>query len=219
MEKNIIKNSNMECIICSRKFEKNILFEDNKILMMLAIEPSVNGHIQIFSKEHYTIFEQLPEDVINSLISAANKMSIILFEALKVHGTNIIISNGVSAGQKIPHFSIDIIPRRTDDDLKLDWTLKQASSESLDSMHRIIEEGMNRQNPNLVDTKLHNKEFDDADTSISISNHETLKVAQDMPNTHDAIKVSDNNKDKSSNDDEEYEDKTNYYHQLLERIP
>jgi diadenosine tetraphosphate (Ap4A) HIT family hydrolase len=28
-----------------------------------------------------------------------------LFEALKVHGTNIIINNGITAGQKIPHFS------------------------------------------------------------------------------------------------------------------
>lgn len=133
----------MECIICERKFEKNILFEDDKIIISLAVEPSVNGHIQIFSKEHYTIMEQAPDDVLNKMVSAANKMSMILFESMKVHGTNIIINNGVPAGQKIPHFAIDILPRRTDDNLKLDWTLKQATPEALDSIHRIIEEGLN----------------------------------------------------------------------------
>jgi histidine triad (HIT) family protein len=143
----------MACIICDKKFEKNILFENDSIIIMLAIEPSINGHIQIFSKEHYTIMEQVPDEIISKITAAANKISMILFEALKVHGTNIIINNGVSAGQKIPHFSIDILPRRTDDNLKLDWTLKQAAPEALDSVHRIIEEGMNTPDVQTIEEK------------------------------------------------------------------
>jgi histidine triad (HIT) family protein len=148
----------MDCVICNNKFEKNILFENDKIIIMLAVEPSVNGHIQIFSKEHHTIMEQASDDEISNMISAANKISIVLFELLKVHGTNIIINNGVPSGQKIPHFCIDILPRRTDDNLKLDWTLKQATPEALDSVQRIINEGMNTPEQVIIEDKKETRE-------------------------------------------------------------
>jgi len=180
----------MECIICDKKFENNILFENDKIIIMLAVEPSVNGHIQIFSKEHYTIMEQAPDEILNYMISSANKISMVLFELLKVHGTNMIINNGVPAGQKIPHFSVDILPRRTDDNLKLDWALKQAAPEALESVQRIINEGMNAREVAIIEEKKPEPKA------------EAKKVEEKEP---------DNN--------EEPEKKTNYYHQLFERIP
>jgi histidine triad (HIT) family protein len=191
----------MDCIICNKKFEKNILFENDKIILMLAVEPSVNGHIQIFSKEHYTIMEQVPDEIIDAMTSAANKMSMILFEAMKVHGTNIIINNGVPAGQKIPHFSIDILPRRTDDNLKLDWTLKQATTEALDSVQRIIEEGMNTP----------------SESHAIVPNRTEIK--EDVPDKREDNYHKDKNNTREDEEDSDEEKKTNYYHQLLERIP
>lgn len=185
----------MECVICDRKFEKNILYENDQIIIMLAVEPAVNGHIKLFSKEHYTILEQTPDNIVNALISAANKMSMILFEILKVHGTNIIINNGVPAGQKIPHISIDILPRRTDDNLKLDWALKQATPEALDSVHRIIEEGMHTPIPEI---KPINAQKNDSDTLKKELIEDKIKLKQDNGKE---IKV------------------TNYHHKLFERIP
>jgi diadenosine tetraphosphate (Ap4A) HIT family hydrolase len=200
------EHKNMECIICERKLEKNILFENDKIIIMLAVEPSVNGHIQIFSKEHYTIMEQVPDDIINLIMSSANKMSMILFESMKVHGTNIIINNGVPAGQKIPHFSVDILPRRTDDNLKLDWTLKQAAPETLDSIHRIIEEGLSKPEETSVSTTF---SVDDSDDIPELKEAHIIKEGK-----------RDDRTDKTDEDDNsEEEHKTNYYHQLLERIP
>src|SRR3989344_3506909 len=137
----------MQCDVCDGKNKENILYEDDKIIVALSGNPSTSGHVQIFSKEHYTIMEHVPEDVLGPMAIAANKVSMLLFEALKVHGTNILVQNGVSAGQTVPHFSMHIIPRRTDDGLKLDWEMKQASNESLDSMQRIITEGMSYEEP------------------------------------------------------------------------
>jgi len=193
----------MDCIICDRKFERNILFENDNITIMLAVEPSVNGHIQIFSKKHHIIMEQASDEEIAHMISAANKISMILFEALKVHGTNIIINNGVPAGQKIPHFAVDILPRRTDDNLKLDWTLKQASPEALDSVQRIIGEGMSQPEPQIIEEK---KEI-----------AETLESKPEQkPHMRRVIDDEDDNRP----DDNDSEDKkTNFYHQMFERIP
>lgn len=188
----------MECIICDKKFEKNVLFENNRIIIMLAVEPAVNGHIKIFSKDHYTIIEQTPDEIINAMIAASNKISMILFEVLKVHGTNIIINNGVPAGQKIPHISVDVLPRRTDDNLKLDWTLKQATPDALDSMHRIIEEGMRTPMPQTVVIK------EPEQNSISETDrveHKEEKPKPPKQNNGREIKI------------------TNYHQQLFERIP
>lgn len=188
----------MECVICDRKFEKNILFENEQIIIMLAVEPAVNGHIKIFSKTHYTIIEQTPDNIINAMVAAANKISMVLFEALKVHGTNIIINNGVPAGQKIPHISIDVLPRRTDDNLKLDWALKQAAPEALDSMHRIIEEGMHASSRELVLAKETEKKPEPIVDKIENSGEKPKTPKQ---NNGREIKI------------------TNYHHQLFERIP
>ncbi len=189
----------MDCVICDRKFEKNILYENDKIVIMLAVEPAVNGHIKLFSKDHYTIMEQTPDEILNAMVAASNKISMILFEVLKVHGTNIILNNGVPAGQKIPHISIDVLPRRTDDNLKLDWTLKQATPESLDSMHRIIEEGMHTPMPEaIVMPAVKQSEPEQKKTSI---NSEDIMPRPSKQNSDGEIKI------------------TNYHHQLFERIP
>jgi len=143
--------------------------------------------------------EQVPDDILSMITAAANKISIILFEILKVHGTNIIINNGVSAGQKIPHFSVDILPRRTDDNLKLDWTLKQAAPEALESIHKIIEDGMNVPEPQVIEEK---KEIVEHHTEEK----KTVNASKD---------------DYKDNPDDKYieEKKTNFYHQIFDKIP
>ncbi|HYD03712.1 MAG TPA: HIT family protein [Alphaproteobacteria bacterium] len=190
-----------DCIICDRKFEKNILFENENIIIMLGVEPSVNGHIQIFPKQHFTILEQIPNDALNMLVDASNKVSMILFEVMKVHGTNIIISNGVPAGQKIPHFSIDIIPRRNDDSLKLDWDLKQASPESLDTIHRIINEANIPRNKSQI---------------IDI---EPIQAAPSQPKQPETPMVKMAKRDIGEAPITEEIKKTNYHHKIFERVP
>ncbi|GIU69538.1 MAG: hypothetical protein KatS3mg002_0774 [Candidatus Woesearchaeota archaeon] len=92
----------MNCFACERK--ENILYENDNMIIMIPEKPSTSGHLQIFPKRHVTIMEQLSDEEANYLIKAANTISMILFETLKVHGTNILIQNGVSSGQIIPHF-------------------------------------------------------------------------------------------------------------------
>lgn len=204
----------MGCDICEGKMKENIVYENNKMIIVLADNPSTSGHLQIFPKKHISIMEQLSQEDADYIISAANKTSMILFEALKVHGTNIIVQNGIPAGQTIPHFSIHIIPRRTDDGLSLEWDMKQASNESLDSMQRLISEGMVYE----IKQKIHSENL-----------HEEKPVdtvPEDVVN-----EKSDNNEEDTTssrlNTSTDYDEKkmhkeskkTNYWLKSLERIP
>lgn len=137
----------MVCQLCDGKMDQQVIFENDKIKVLLSSEPAALGHLQLFCKEHYSILEEIPDDLLAYMSASANKLSMLLFQLLKVHGTNIIIQNGVPSGQTVPHFSMHIIPRRSEDGIKLDWNLKQAAPEALDSMQRIISEGMNKNTP------------------------------------------------------------------------
>ncbi len=191
----------MSCEICENKFEKNLIYENDKIKICLALEPATSGHIQLFSQEHYPILEQVPLPLLSYISAAANKVSILLFEMLKVHGTNIIIQNGVPAGQNVPHFSIHIIPRRTDDGLKLDWDLKQAAPDALESIQRIITEGMNtlEQNQQVPTPQL------------------TTETAE-VPAPAEEETTEDKEEEKEP-DHHKKQKKRNYYLESLERIP
>jgi diadenosine tetraphosphate (Ap4A) HIT family hydrolase len=211
---NYSADKKMTCVICDRKKEDdndNVIYENDNILIMLAENPSVSGHLQIFPKRHITIMEQLTSEESEHVINAANKVSMILFEALKVHGTNIVIQNGTSAGQAIPHFSVNIIPRRTDDGLSLDWDMKQASNDSLESMQRIISEGIN------YEDKPYQSAFHDeipADTM-----REDIVNGNSDNNEQDTTNGRKDGSDEKKEDKDVSKKKTNYWLKSLERIP
>jgi len=122
----------IDCNICTFiKNKRNLLYEDELVYAMLPEKPITLGHIFVVPKKHYPIIEQVPDYEIAPLFKIANKLSSVLFETLKIQGTNMIIQNGIAAGQKHAHFIINIIPRKENDNLKLEWKPKQLSEEEM----------------------------------------------------------------------------------------
>ncbi len=122
----------MTCELCDIiKSKTNVLFEDEKVVVALAPKPATIGHILVMPKEHFPILEQVPDFVASELFVKANKVSIGLFETLKIEGTNMIIQNGTGAGQNFSHCSIQVIPRVTNDGMNLLWKPKQLSEEEM----------------------------------------------------------------------------------------
>lgn len=125
----------IDCKICEFiKNKENLLYEDELVYVMLPEKPSTLGHVWVIPKRHYPIIEQIPDYELSPLFKIANKFSSILFETLKIQGTNIIVQNGIASGQKYAHFLINIIPRKENDNLKLEWTPKQVSEEDMSTV-------------------------------------------------------------------------------------
>ncbi|MFH1064088.1 MAG: HIT family protein [Candidatus Woesearchaeota archaeon] len=107
-----------QCIFCqiiSGKVSSKRMYEDERCLAILDINPANPGHVLILPKEHYSIMPLMPEDEINHLFRIARKVSKSQLRALKADGTNMFIANGAAAGQKAPHFMIHLIPRKEND--------------------------------------------------------------------------------------------------------
>jgi len=112
--------------------ETELITQDEDIMVLTPRRAVAPGQIIIAPLQDIVVLEQVPDTLLQKMMQIANKMSSLLFETLKCHGTNILIQNGVSAGQ-INKFSINVIPRFENDDVLLEWEPKQVKSEQLDS--------------------------------------------------------------------------------------
>lgn len=112
----------MECIFCNiaeRKAEAEIVFEDEKILAFLDIEPVNYGHTLVVPKAHFDNFLTVPKDELRRLTVATQHIAGAVKRSMDADGFNIVSNNGDSAGQTVYHFHFHIIPR-----FKSDFALK-----------------------------------------------------------------------------------------------
>ncbi len=116
----------------------DIIVDDEDITVLCPSEAIVKGMITIIPNKKYLIMEEVDDNLLIKMFQVANKLCGSLFEALKCEGTNILIQNGVSAGQTLPSFSINIIPRYSNDGLDLSWVGKNASPQSLEENVELI---------------------------------------------------------------------------------
>jgi histidine triad (HIT) family protein len=131
------------CILCqiaAGKIPAHKIYEDNDILAILDINGANMGHCFVIPKKHYPIFEQVPDDEVAKLFRVANAVSSTIFETLKIEGTNIFVSNGVSAGQTVAHFMINVIPRKEGDNINLEWQPKQLDQEEMSTIELRLKE-------------------------------------------------------------------------------
>ena len=133
----------MKCAYCDvAQQEQSLLYADEFAVAFVKETAAVPGQLTVVPREHFTILELVPEDVFQHCILLANKLGMAVFDAFGCQGTNIFIQNGVSAGQKVPHFSIEVIPRRENDGVNLQWQGKQLLEEEMDSAVLILKDGL-----------------------------------------------------------------------------
>lgn len=107
------------CQIISGKVPAKKVYEDDKVLAALDINPASKGHMLLMPKEHYPIMPIVPPDVLAHMFVVAKKLSKAVLKGLKATGVSIFIANGGVAGQRAQHFMIHLIPRYEADDVGL----------------------------------------------------------------------------------------------------
>jgi len=111
-----------------------IAYEDDNLIVVLPSKPATLGHIKIIPKNHFTKLEELPDEFVEELFFLANFSSSAVFEALKAHGTNIMLTESDN------HMALDIIPRKEGDGLNFLWKGKQLSVADMDEAYSKIKD-------------------------------------------------------------------------------
>ncbi|MBI2124640.1 HIT domain-containing protein [Candidatus Pacearchaeota archaeon] len=115
-----------QCIFCqivAGKIQAKKIFEDEHVLAILDINPANPGHTLLLTKEHYSIMPQIPDEELAHVFMVAKSLSNSMLKSIDAHGTNVIVANGIAAGQRAQHFMVHIIPRKENDGI--DFMLPQ----------------------------------------------------------------------------------------------
>jgi histidine triad (HIT) family protein len=123
-----------DCIFCkivSGEIPSHKLDEDDKTLAFLDINPWTRGHSLVIPKEHSrNIYDVEPDDLAAAHM-AAQRLATRLREKLDCEGMNTLQSSEPAAMQTVFHTHVHVIPRYSDDGLKLPAHPQAADHEEL----------------------------------------------------------------------------------------
>jgi histidine triad (HIT) family protein len=131
------------CQIIEGKVDSKKVYEDDKCLAILDINPATPGHVLLMPKEHYAIMPVIPEDVIKHLFMISKQISNALLKSLQSQGTNIFVANGAAAGQKAQHFMLHVIPRMENDGLNLNLVPGKVDENTLEQLRKTLSQKIN----------------------------------------------------------------------------
>lgn len=110
----------MDCLFCkiiSGEIPSNTIYDDDLVKAFLDISPKSNGHLLVVPKKHYTNIEDIDLETLKHINIVAKNLYVILKEKLKCEGLTLIQNNGL--GQEVKHYHLHLIPRYTNNDIKL----------------------------------------------------------------------------------------------------
>ncbi|MCH8003785.1 MAG: HIT family protein [Nanoarchaeota archaeon] len=134
-----------QCIFCqiiSGKVQSKKIYEDEEVIAILDVNPANPGHLLIMPKEHYSIMPQMPEDEVGHIFLVAKALSNASLRALEVQGSNIIVANGVTAGQRAQHFMVHLIPRKDNDGVNFQVPQKTIPEEELKKISKLLSKSL-----------------------------------------------------------------------------
>lgn len=120
----------MDCIFCRiirHELRAEILYENDKVISILDINPIHYGHALVIPKTHCLDFLSIPEEDLHDVLHATQIVARAIVSGLHLDGFNIFSNNGRIAGQSVFHFHMHITPRYPDDNIKFVLQLKTYS--------------------------------------------------------------------------------------------
>jgi histidine triad (HIT) family protein len=112
------------CKIVAGSIPSFKVHEDEATLAFMDINPVHDGHCLVIPKAHYPTVFEVPAEVFAAVSRAAARVAKAVNAAVRPDGLNLLQSNGPGAAQSVPHFHFHILPRRMNDGLLLNWSLK-----------------------------------------------------------------------------------------------
>lgn len=103
-----------DCIFCKivkGEIPTVKIYEDDKCLAFLNINPNNDGQTLLIPKEHYENYFETPDEVLKYLSVKTKLIGTAVKKGVMADGINIVVNSEKAAGQVIFHVHIHIIPR------------------------------------------------------------------------------------------------------------
>lgn len=120
----------MDCIFCkiiNGEIPCKKVFEDDKVIAFLDIDPTVDGHTLVVPKKHYTDYTELDDEIILHMNKVKKELTNYLMKKLNVNAMSFTMNYGDS--QAVKHVHLHLLPN---------FLVKTKPERSIDEVYDII---------------------------------------------------------------------------------
>lgn len=103
------------CKIINGEIPSKTIYEDDKVLVILDVNPRGNGHSLIIPRKHYKDLYDIDNETLIHIFDVAKKIGDMLEDKLHCNGITLEQNNGIC--QEVKHFHLHVIPRYKYDDI------------------------------------------------------------------------------------------------------
>ncbi len=123
-----------DCIFCkivAGELPARIVDEDERTIAFMDIAPATRGHALVIPRAHSRDLLEVGAEDLQATILAARRLARAAHERLGADGVNLLNSCGRAAWQTVFHLHIHVIPRYTDDPLRLPWVPSEGDPDEI----------------------------------------------------------------------------------------
>jgi histidine triad (HIT) family protein len=108
-----------DCVFCSiaaGEIEADLVLETEDLVAFLDKRPVFKGHVLLVPRQHIVTLPELPAELRDPFLAAAQQLAAAVVEALGAQGSFLAMNNVVS--QSVPHLHLHVVPRTKGDGLR-----------------------------------------------------------------------------------------------------
>lgn len=106
----MVEESCIFCRIIGGEEIVSLVYEDDRAIAFLDIQPMSAGHTLVVPKDHHETLFELPDDLALHCIAVAKRIAPGIQAATGANALNVFSPNGQAGGQDVPHFHWHLIP-------------------------------------------------------------------------------------------------------------
>ncbi|KAL5355188.1 HIT-like domain-containing protein [Aspergillus floccosus] len=115
------------------------LFESDKVLAFLDIQPLSRGHALVIPKFHGAKLTDIPDEDLTEILPVAKKLA----QATGAGDFNILQNNGRIAHQVVDHVHFHMIPKPNEPEgLTIGWPTQETNMDKLKALHEELKAKM-----------------------------------------------------------------------------
>ncbi|WP_374456253.1 HIT family protein [Nocardioides sp.] len=108
-----------DCVFCqivSGEVTAEVVLETDDLVAFLDTRPVFKGHVLLVPREHVDTLPDLPADLRDPFLAAAQTLATAVKTGLGAQGSFVAMNNTVS--QSVPHLHLHVVPRTKGDGLR-----------------------------------------------------------------------------------------------------
>lgn len=130
------------CVFCgigAGNEDASIVYGDESVVAFLDTLPINAGHTLIIPRRHATNLSELdPSDGAKLFQTGQRVAAALRASEIECDGINLVLNDGVAAGQRVFHVHLHVIPRISGDSLRRDLSAQGPARKALDSVAKNV---------------------------------------------------------------------------------